>query len=94
MTSESMGTSSDSPFSDSPSGDYTSALQQSSTLTRFRLAPNPGPMSLDGTNSYVISAGDSGHVAVVDPGPEDEGHLAELAAARGGGRRAYYAPAR
>ncbi|BCW45985.1 MBL fold metallo-hydrolase [Arthrobacter sp. StoSoilB5] len=76
VTSESMGTS-----NDSPAGGYTPALQRSSSLTRFRLAPNPGPMSLDGTNSYVIGAADSGHVAVVDPGPEDERHLAELAAA-------------
>lgn len=81
VTSESMETS-----NDSPAGDYTSsragasALQRSSGLTRFRLAPNPGPMSLDGTNSYIIGTADSGHVAVVDPGPEDEGHLAELAA--------------
>ncbi|MGO4435394.1 MBL fold metallo-hydrolase [Paenarthrobacter sp. RAF9] len=59
------------------------SLQRSSELTRFRLAPNPGPMSLDGTNSYVIGAPGSARVAVVDPGPEDEQHLAELAAAGG-----------
>ncbi|WP_227471579.1 MULTISPECIES: MBL fold metallo-hydrolase [Paenarthrobacter] len=58
-----------------------SPLTRSSELTRFRLAPNPGPMSLDGTNSYVIAAEGSGHVAIVDPGPEDEEHLAALAAA-------------
>lgn len=45
------------------------------------LAPNPGPMTLDGTNSYVLSAS-SGPSVVVDPGPEDERHLATLAAAR------------
>lgn len=37
-------------------------------------------MSLDGTNSYVIGD-DSGHVAVVDPGPLNEDHLALLAGA-------------
>ncbi|MDI2034030.1 MBL fold metallo-hydrolase [Paenarthrobacter nitroguajacolicus] len=58
-----------------------SSLQRSSELTRFRLAPNPGPMSLDGTNSYIISAPNSGSTVVVDPGPADEQHLAELAAA-------------
>ncbi|MFJ6456968.1 MBL fold metallo-hydrolase [Paenarthrobacter sp. NPDC091669] len=64
----------------SPSDDD-SSLQRSSELTRFRLAPNPGPMSLDGTNSYIIGVPGSGRVAVVDPGPADEGHLAALAAA-------------
>jgi glyoxylase-like metal-dependent hydrolase (beta-lactamase superfamily II) len=54
---------------------------ESSALTRYRLAPNPGPMSLDGTNSYVVSAPGSESVVVVDPGPLDGTHLDELAAA-------------
>lgn len=54
---------------------------RSSALTRYRLAPNPGPMSLDGTNSYVIAAPGSESVVVVDPGPLDGEHLAELAGA-------------
>ncbi|QSZ49226.1 MBL fold metallo-hydrolase [Arthrobacter sp. D5-1] len=66
---------------DNSQSDGSSSLQRSSDLTRFRLAPNPGPMSLDGTNSYIIGAPGSGHVAVVDPGPADERHLAVLAAA-------------
>lgn len=70
-----MATSSNSP------ADHGTALQRSSEQTRFRLAPNPGPMSLDGTNSYVIGAPGSGRVAVVDPGPNDEQHLSALAAA-------------
>ncbi|WP_028281212.1 MBL fold metallo-hydrolase [Arthrobacter sp. H5] len=57
------------------------SLIRSSTQTRYRLAPNPGPMSLDGTNSYVISAPESGSVVVVDPGPLDEPHLEEIAGA-------------
>jgi glyoxylase-like metal-dependent hydrolase (beta-lactamase superfamily II) len=32
-------------------------------------APNPSPLTLDGTNSYVVGAW------VVDPGPADPGHL-------------------
>ncbi|GAA1781017.1 MBL fold metallo-hydrolase [Pseudarthrobacter sulfonivorans] len=54
-------------------------LQRSSALTQFILAPNPGPMSLDGTNSYVISAAEADASVVVDPGPADEGHLRRLA---------------
>lgn len=56
-------------------------LQRSSALTQFILAPNPGPMSLDGTNSYVVRAPASQGAVVVDPGPLDEAHLQALAAA-------------
>jgi glyoxylase-like metal-dependent hydrolase (beta-lactamase superfamily II) len=53
----------------------------SSELTRYRLAPNPGPMSLDGTNSYVLGASGQAGAVVVDPGPLEATHLQELATA-------------
>jgi glyoxylase-like metal-dependent hydrolase (beta-lactamase superfamily II) len=46
----------------------------------FRLAPNPGPMTLDGTNSYVLSGNGGRSSVIVDPGPGDLGHLDALAA--------------
>lgn len=46
---------------------------------RVLLAPNPGPMTLDGTNSYLLSGNGGGSAVVVDPGPLDDGHLAALA---------------
>lgn len=49
-------------------------------LTRVILAPNAGPMTLDGTNSYLLGAPGSGSVVVVDPGPDDTDHVARLAA--------------
>jgi glyoxylase-like metal-dependent hydrolase (beta-lactamase superfamily II) len=52
------------------------------------LAPNPSPMTLDGTNTWVIAEPGSPSAVVVDPGPQDEGHLRRvLAEAEAGDRR-------
>ncbi|HRW19075.1 MAG TPA: MBL fold metallo-hydrolase [Dermatophilaceae bacterium] len=39
------------------------------------LAGNPGPMTLDGTNTWVLREPGSAECVVVDPGPLDEPHL-------------------
>lgn len=39
------------------------------------LCPNPGYAALEGTNSWVIRAPEDEYSIVIDPGPEDEGHL-------------------
>jgi glyoxylase-like metal-dependent hydrolase (beta-lactamase superfamily II) len=42
-------------------------------------APNPGPMTLDGTNTWVLRAPGEALGFVIDPGPLDEGHLRAIA---------------
>ncbi|WP_018297936.1 MBL fold metallo-hydrolase [Corynebacterium lubricantis] len=39
------------------------------------LAPNPSYAALEGTNSWIIRGPEDDFSIVVDPGPEDEGHL-------------------
>jgi glyoxylase-like metal-dependent hydrolase (beta-lactamase superfamily II) len=46
------------------------------------LAPNPGPMTLDGTNTWLLAA-PGGRTVVVDPGPADAEHLARVREAAG-----------
>ncbi|MEX5303563.1 MBL fold metallo-hydrolase [Kocuria sabuli] len=54
---------------------------RTTALARRLTAPNPGPMTLDGTNSWLLGAPGQEDVVVVDPGPADRRHLAALAAA-------------
>lgn len=49
------------------------------------LAGNPGPMTLDGTNTWLVEV-DEQSVVLVDPGPDDPRHLAAVQQALGGRR--------
>lgn len=53
-------------------------MSQASVLVTRILAPNPGPMTLEGTNSYLIRDPRSTSVVVIDPGPADADHRARL----------------
>ena len=44
------------------------------------VAPNPGPMTGPGTNTYVVGAGPS---LVIDPAVDDDGYVRVLIADRG-----------
>ena len=46
---------------------------------RCVLADNASPMTLDGTNTWVVKADDDGRSIVIDPGPDDARHLGAVA---------------
>jgi glyoxylase-like metal-dependent hydrolase (beta-lactamase superfamily II) len=51
-----------------------------SSRARCVLAPNPSLMTLDGTNTWLIAEPGSAMAIVIDPGPDDEGHLQRICA--------------
>jgi glyoxylase-like metal-dependent hydrolase (beta-lactamase superfamily II) len=59
-----------------PTGVVASVTERASLL----LAPNPGPMTLDGTNTWLLREPGSSDVVVIDPGPDDAGHLDRIVA--------------
>ena len=50
------------------------------------LAPNPSPLTLEGSNTFVVAEPASRAAVVIDPGPSDEGHAARTVRACGGRR--------
>jgi len=53
------------------------------SVGRCVLAPNASPMTLDGTNTWVLRDPATARSVVVDPGPPDPRHLDAVAAAAG-----------
>ena len=49
-----------------------------SPLVRRVVAPNPGPFTGPGTNTYLVGIDE---VAVIDPGPDDKGHVGAIVGA-------------
>lgn len=52
-----------------------------SDRARCLLAPNPSPMTLDGTNTWLLAEPGARRAVVVDPGPDDAGHLERVLSA-------------
>ena len=62
-------------------------LERVSPLIRRVVAANPGPFTYTGTGTYIVGPDGAGAgVAVIDPGPPDNAHLAALLAAVEGQR--------
>ena len=60
---------------------------QVSPLIQRVIADNPGPFTFTGTGTYIVGRSEPGaEVAVIDPGPMDEAHLAALMAGVAGRR--------
>jgi glyoxylase-like metal-dependent hydrolase (beta-lactamase superfamily II) len=55
-----------------PRPDYGTALPAAPGIRRI-VAPNPGPMTYHGTNTYLIDGAEG--TIVLDPGPENAAHL-------------------
>jgi glyoxylase-like metal-dependent hydrolase (beta-lactamase superfamily II) len=61
--------------------------RQVTARATWLLAPNPSPVTFDGTNSWVLHEPGRRGSVIVDPGPDDPGHLSalvELALDQGG----------
>jgi len=61
-------------------------LREIAPGVRRLVANNPGPFTYTGTNTYVVGKGE---VAVIDPGPDQPGHLDDLLAALKGEKISY-----
>ena len=64
---------------DAPSHPAYGSLRPVTRYAAVLLAENPSPMTLDGTNTWVLRAPGSPRCVVVDPGPDDEVHLRRVA---------------
>lgn len=74
------------PGIDRPTAAAAPGMDRPTERAQRVLAPNPGPMTLEGTNTWLLAEPEASRAVLVDPGPSSEAHLAAvLAAARARG---------
>jgi glyoxylase-like metal-dependent hydrolase (beta-lactamase superfamily II) len=56
----------------------TGRIERPHALVRRILAPNPSPFTYTGTQTYIVG---DGEVALIDPGPADDAHIAAVSSA-------------
>ncbi|UQX11227.1 MBL fold metallo-hydrolase [Candidatus Mycobacterium methanotrophicum] len=64
---------------ESPTHPAYGRLRSVTATASVLLADNPGPMTLGGTNTWVLRGPRSDEMVVVDPGPDDDEHIAKIA---------------
>jgi glyoxylase-like metal-dependent hydrolase (beta-lactamase superfamily II) len=57
----------------------TGVLRPVTATASVLLCDNPGPLTLEGTNTWVLRGAGSDEIVVVDPGPDDDDHINRLA---------------
>jgi len=62
-------------------GEWGDIMQQLAADLVCLVAPNPGPLTGPGTNTYILG---TAVLTIIDPGPDDPRHLAALLAVIGG----------
>lgn len=72
--------SADAPAFDRTFTDPPGTIVRVSPLVRRLVAPNPSPYTFTGTCTYIVGEGE---VTVIDPGPNDAGHIEALLAGLG-----------
>ncbi|OBG91210.1 MBL fold metallo-hydrolase [Mycobacterium sp. E3251] len=64
---------------ESPSHPAYGTLRAVTETASVLLADNPGLLTLEGTNTWVLRGKGSDELVVVDPGPDDDEHIARVA---------------
>lgn len=61
-------------------------VEQVSPLVRRVVARNPSPFTYHGTGTFLVGPPSGGEVAIIDPGPDDDDHVAAVLRAAEGQR--------